>query len=48
MVNFRKGFVYTIVYTTSVKEVQRDYQNAKIILLQDDGEYKLVCIEERR
>lgn len=48
MIKFEKGYLYTIVYTTSVKEAAKDYPNGKIILLQDDGEYKLIAIKERK
>lgn len=48
MIKFEKGYMYTIVYTTCVKEVQRDFPNGKVILLEDDGEYKLVAVKERR
>ena len=48
MINFRKDCVYTIIYTMSVKEVMRDYPKGKITLISDDGDYKLVAIEERR
>lgn len=48
MIKFEKDYKYTVIYTTCVKEIQRDYPNGKVILLEDDGEWKLVAVKERR
>ena len=48
MITFKSGFKYTIVYTMNVKEVSNEHPNGKIILLEDDGDYKLIAVEERR
>ena len=48
MITFEKGYVYTIVYTMNMKEVSRDFPKGKVILLEDDGEWKLVAVKERR
>lgn len=48
MIEFNKNFNYTIIWTTSVKEVQRDYPHGIVSLLDEDGEYKLIAVAERR
>lgn len=48
MITFKSGFKYTIVYTMNVREVSNEYPNGKIILLEDDGDFKLIAVEERR
>ena len=47
MINFRRGFKYTIVYTMNVREVANEYPSAKVILLDESDGYKLVAIEEK-
>ena len=47
MLNFKRGFRYTIVYTTDVRAVASEHPYAKVILLDQDGENKLIAIEEK-
>ena len=47
MIKFKRGYKYTIVYTVNIREVAKEYPNAKVILLDEDGENKLIAIEEK-
>ena len=47
MITFKSGFKYTIVYTDDVRAVANEHPYAKVILLDQDGENKLIAIEEK-
>lgn len=47
MIKFKRGYKYTIVYTDDVRAVANEHPYAKVILLDQDGENKLIAIEEK-
>ena len=47
MIKFKRGYRYTIIWTTNVREVTQEYPKAKVILLDQEGEWKLIAVEEK-
>ena len=48
MITFRKGFQYTIIWTSNTREIQNEHPYGRIILLDQDDGYYLIAVEERR